>query len=145
MHRFLSVFLQLDAFFTSCILHRISGQTLAKPTGFKLELRLLSELAPGEGEAVPGLLRLQRCGPADGGENRHQHPQQGTYKETEPPLRSSEKPQKDGDTCRLREMTNMWAAELRSEEREKKRLVGGALAAQKGVSSKVQEMLCSWK
>lgn len=86
-----------------------------KLTGFKLQLRLLSELAPGEREAVPGLVRLQHCGPVDGSENRHQHPQQGTYKETQPTGLEQKNHKK---TCRLREMTNMWSAVLWSEETE---------------------------
>lgn len=55
----------------------------AKPTSLKLQLRLLSELALSEGVAISGFSTLQYSGPVDGGKNRHQHPQQGTYKETE--------------------------------------------------------------
>lgn len=70
------LFYKFTSFFFICFDCTTKNKKL---TGFKLDLRLLSKLAPGEREAVPGPVRLLHRGPVDGGENWHQHPQQGTY------------------------------------------------------------------
>ena len=55
---------------------------LGQLTSLKLQLRLLSELALGQGVAVSGCPALQHSGPVDGSKRRHQYPQEGTYNET---------------------------------------------------------------
>lgn len=72
--------------------HLLAERKSAVHTRVELQLGLLSEVALGEGEPVPGGPSLEHRGPVDGSNDRDQDPEQRTWKDIKSGSGSSQTP-----------------------------------------------------